>query len=52
MSEMTTSPKGRMTEIVLLPLEMSMPTEFVCIPPIYKSQPKPIFFSLPIQSIG
>ena len=32
--------------------QMSMPTEFICIPPICESQPESIFFSLPIQSIG
>lgn len=32
--ETTTSPKGRMTAIVLLPLETSMPTQFIHIPPI------------------
>ena len=33
-----------MTATVLLPLEMSMPTEFICIPPICESQPESIFF--------
>ena len=31
--ETTTSPKGRMTAIMLLPLETSMPTQFIHIPP-------------------
>ena len=48
----TISPKGRMTAIMLLPLETSTPTQFTFIPPIQNLQPEPIFFSLPIQSIG
>ena len=49
----TISPKGKsMTAIMLLPLETSMPTQFIFIPPTQNLQPEPIFFSLPIQSIG
>ena len=49
---MTTSPKRRMTAIVLLPLEMSMPTEFICIPPICKSQPESIFSHCRFNLLG
>ena len=49
----TTSPKGRMTAIMLLPLETSMPTQFIHIPPIQRICATGIhLFSLPIQSIG
>ena len=34
--EITTSPKGRMTAIMLFPLETSMPTQFIHIPPIQR----------------
>ena len=34
--ETTTSPKGRMTAIMLFPLEISMPTQFIHIPPIQR----------------
>ena len=45
--------KGRMTAIMLLPLETSMPTQFIHIPPIQRICATGIhLFSLPIQSIG
>ena len=48
----TISPKGCMMAIIRLPLETSMPTQSMFIPPIQNLQPEPIFFSLSIQAIG
>ena len=49
---MTTSPKGRMTAIVLLPLEMSMPTEFICIPPTRICNRNPSFSHCRFNLLG
>ncbi len=43
--------KGTLITTVLLPLETSMQTEFMVLPPIQILQSEPIFFSLPIQSV-
>lgn len=47
-----TSPKGRMTAIVLLPLEMSMPTEFIYLPPIQICNRNPSFSHCRFSLLG
>ena len=46
----TISHKGRMTAIMLLPLETSMPTQFTFTPPIQNLQSETIFLSMSIQA--
>ena len=50
--EMATSPKGRMAATVLLPLETSMPTEFMHLPPIQICNRNPSFSRCRFNLLG
>ena len=49
---MTTSPNGRMAATVLLPLETSMPTEFMYLPPIQICNRNPSFSRCRFNLLG